>query len=118
MKILCDLGGKHSNILAFQRVYEDVENVHIITDLCEGELLENLFTSQSLSQHNIATVMCTLVKALKFLHDHGETLHVTVCQLRLFLSPSVTIVVPLCRHHASGHQASQHTDQGWPGEAG
>lgn len=76
MDILSELGKNTDDILALLRVYEDVENVHIVTEFCEGELLEHLYTSKSLSEHDIAGIICKLIQTLKKLHDHGEASNV------------------------------------------
>ena len=70
------LGTHHEDILTLLRVYEDVENVHVVSERCDAELLEHLFTLETLSEADIAEIVCTLIKAVKTLHDHGEALHI------------------------------------------
>lgn len=57
------------------KVYEDVKNVFIVTELMRGgELLDRIVKHKSLSERETANIMFTLSSALAYLHNEGVSL--------------------------------------------
>lgn len=54
------------------QVYEDSNNVYLITELLRGgELLDKILTQKRLSEREAADIMAVLVDTVAYLHRHG-----------------------------------------------
>ena len=73
IEILRNPRSKHNNLVKLVRVYEDVQNIHMVFELCEGELLESLGSTEFLSERDIAEVLRVLVEVVLTLHGQGES---------------------------------------------
>ena len=73
IQILRHLSG-HANIVQFHGAYEDIKNVHIVMELCEGgELYDNIIEAGHYSERNAAKYLQTMLIIVKHMHELGVT---------------------------------------------
>lgn len=60
----------HPNVVRFVGAYEDLDHVHIVTELCEGRcLLDAVMQRGALGEAEAAAVMRSLLRAVAYAHD-------------------------------------------------
>ncbi|CAN0903485.1 Calcium-dependent protein kinase 30 [Linum grandiflorum] len=63
---------EHSNIVKLRATYEDLENVHLVMELCEGgELFDRIVARGHYSERAAATVARTIAEVVRMCHDNG-----------------------------------------------
>ncbi|KAJ7525320.1 hypothetical protein O6H91_17G045500 [Diphasiastrum complanatum] len=62
----------HPNIVELKAVYEDLEFVHLVMELCEGgELFDRIIEKKAFSEAEAAKVLKTLMEVVQYCHGHG-----------------------------------------------
>ena len=62
----------HPNILKIHESYECEKRYYIVTDICKGgELFDEITKNKFFTENNAAQVMYSLLRCLKYLHEHG-----------------------------------------------
>lgn len=59
----------HPNIIKLYDIYEDKNNLFVITELCEGGDLLKFVNRTRMSDRAIRTVMVQLLSAVKYMHS-------------------------------------------------
>ncbi|CAN1266023.1 Calcium-dependent protein kinase 3, partial [Linum perenne] len=63
---------EHPNIVKLRATYEDLENVHLVMELCEGgELFDRIVARGHYSERAAATVARTIAEVVRMCHDNG-----------------------------------------------
>lgn len=80
---------KHPNIVHFEHVFEDKENVYILLELCKNETLSELLKRRRrLTEFEICVYMRHVIKALEYLHAN-KIIHRDLKLSNLFLSSTM-----------------------------
>ena len=74
VRILTDPRMRHNNILQSKEVFEDVENVYLVTEHCEEELMKKVAQLTVVSERDVASWLLPFAKAVNHAHRNG-----TVC---------------------------------------
>lgn len=74
VRSLTDPRMRHNNILQLKEVFEDVENVYLITERCEEELMKKVAQLTAVSERDVASWLLPFAKAVNHAHING-----TVC---------------------------------------
>lgn len=82
---------KHPNIVHFEHVFEDKENVYILLELCKNETLNELLKRRRrLTEFEIRVYLRQMIKVLEYLHSN-KIIHRDLKLSNLFLSSSMEI---------------------------
>ena len=83
----------HSNIVAFERYFEDSENVYLLIEICHNQTLNELLKRRKkLTELEVQCYAVQIIKALKYLHDH-RVIHRDLKLGNLFISEKMEIKV-------------------------
>lgn len=81
----------HTNIVAFERFFEDNENLYIILEICSNQTMNELMRRRKrLSELEIQCYLAQIISALKYLHSH-RIIHRDIKLGNLFLSDKMEI---------------------------
>jgi serine/threonine protein kinase len=70
IRLLQKLG--HPNIMTMEDVFEDEENIYIVTELmCGGELFDRILEKKFFSERDAAMYTQKILEAVSYLHSHG-----------------------------------------------
>ena len=62
----------HENVVCFQDVFEDEDDVHIVMELCEGgELFDSIIDKGHYSERDAAVVVRAMAKVMAYCHQNG-----------------------------------------------
>ena len=62
----------HSNILPVLQVFEDTESVHLVMELCQRDLTQQLGSHKALSEFDIAKAFKCMASGLQQCHSCGK----------------------------------------------
>ena len=65
----------HPNIVKLYRTFEDIEQIHLISEYCKGGELLDKINSQNFSEENAAKIFFQMVKAVEYLHKVKSIVH-------------------------------------------
>ena len=83
----------HQQIVAFEHVFEDTQNVYILLELCQNQTLNELFERRKkLSEIEVQCYIIQLIKALQYLHSH-RVIHRDLKLGNLFLNDKLELKV-------------------------
>ncbi|OMJ95795.1 hypothetical protein SteCoe_686 [Stentor coeruleus] len=81
----------HTNIVAFERFFEDSESLYILLELCSNQTLSELIRRRKrLTELEIQCYLAQIISALKYLHSH-KIIHRDIKLGNLFLSDKMEI---------------------------
>ncbi|XP_021567897.1 ribosomal protein S6 kinase alpha-2 [Carlito syrichta] len=64
--------GQHPNIITLKDVYDDGKFVYLVMELMRGgELLDRILRQRCFSEREASDVLCTIAKAMDYLHSQG-----------------------------------------------
>ncbi|GIL78310.1 hypothetical protein Vretimale_7669 [Volvox reticuliferus] len=70
IEVMHHLSG-HSLVVSLHHVFEDEKNVHLVMDLCQGDLYELLRECKYLSEEKAAPLMMLAIRAVQYCHAMG-----------------------------------------------
>ncbi|KAG2490026.1 hypothetical protein HYH03_011491 [Edaphochlamys debaryana] len=70
IEVMHHLSG-HSLVVSLHRVFEDEKNVHLVMDLCQGDLYELLRECKYLQEEKAAPLMMLAIRAVQYCHSMG-----------------------------------------------
>ena len=83
----------HPNIVAFERYFEDSENVYLLIEICHNQTLNELLKRRKkLTELEVQYYAVQIIKALKYLHNH-RVIHRDLKLGNLFISEKMEIKV-------------------------
>ena len=83
----------HPNIVAFERYFEDSENVYLLIEICHNQTLNELLKRRKkLTELEVQCYAVQIIKALKYLHNH-RVIHRDLKLGNLFISEKMEIKV-------------------------
>lgn len=62
---------QHDNLITLWRVYEDSRYVHLIFELCDKDVLDELSGPKPVFESDVARILQGMVKAVQKLHSQG-----------------------------------------------
>jgi len=84
---------RHTNIVGFEHVFEDQENVYILLELCTNQSLHDLLKRRKrLTEVEVQCYVVQMISALKYLHHH-RVIHRDLKLGNLFLNDKMELKV-------------------------
>jgi len=84
---------RHTNIVGFEHVFEDQENVYILLEICSNQTLNELLKRRKrLTELEVQCYTVQIVEALKYLHNN-RVIHRDLKLGNLFLSDKMEVKV-------------------------
>jgi len=82
---------RHANVVGFEHVFEDQENVYILLELCTNQSLHDLIKRRKrLTEVEVQCYVAQMVGALKYLHSH-RVIHRDLKLGNLFLNDKMEL---------------------------
>jgi len=82
---------RHANVVGFEHVFEDQENVYILLELCTNQSLHDLIKRRKrLTEVEVQCYVAQMISALKYLHSH-RVIHRDLKLGNLFLNDKMEL---------------------------